>query len=129
MEQRAAALGVRQRVHFPGYIEDSDLPALLSGAQAFVFPSLYEGFGMPVLEAMACGTPVLTSTISSLPEVAGEAALLVDPLSTDVIAGGLARLLNDAALRDTLRDKGLLHAARFTWARCAAETLRVLSYL
>ncbi|MFO7171230.1 MAG: glycosyltransferase family 1 protein, partial [Chloroflexota bacterium] len=82
IERRAAELGLGDRVRFAGYVPDEDLPALMAGALAFVFPSLYEGFGLPVLEAMAAGTPVLTSTTSSLPEVAGGAALLVDPLST-----------------------------------------------
>jgi glycosyltransferase involved in cell wall biosynthesis len=126
IERRAAELGVADRVHFAGYIADDDLPALLSGALAFVFPSLYEGFGMPVLEAMACGAPVLTSTTSSLPEVAGDAALLVDPEDTAAIAAGLARLANDAALRAGLRARGLARAATFTWDRCAEETLAVL---
>jgi glycosyltransferase involved in cell wall biosynthesis len=111
-------------VHFAGYVADEDLPALLSGALAFVLPSLYEGFGMPVLEAMACGAPVLTSTTSSLPEVAGDAALLVDPEQTAAIADGLAWLATDAALRADLRARG--RATAFTWDRCAAATLEVL---
>jgi glycosyltransferase involved in cell wall biosynthesis len=127
IERRAAAGGVAEQVLFPGFVADADLPALLSGALAFVFPSLYEGFGMPVLEAMACATPVLTSTTSALPEVAGDAALLVDPHDTEAIAEGLARLLTDAALRERLREQGMQRAAQFTWARCASETLRVLS--
>jgi glycosyltransferase involved in cell wall biosynthesis len=115
-----------QAVRFTGYVDDDDLPALLSGALAFVFPSLYEGFGMPVLEAMACGVPVLTAATSSLPEVAGDAALLVDPEDTAAIAAGIARLAADQLLRDDLRTRGLARAALFTWARCAEETLRVL---
>ncbi|MCU0493532.1 MAG: glycosyltransferase family 4 protein, partial [Chloroflexaceae bacterium] len=126
IEGQAARAGLGQRVHFTGYVADDDLPALLSGALAFVFPSLYEGFGMPVLEAMACGTPVLTSTTTSLPEVAADAALLVDPTDTDAIARGLARLVAEPALRSELRQRGLARAAQFTWARCAAETLAVL---
>ncbi len=126
IERRVAELDLTTLVRFPGYVADADLPALLSAALAFVFPSLYEGFGMPVLEAMACGTPVLTSTTSSLPEVAGDAALLVDPLNTAALAAALARLLTDAALRDELRRRGLARAAAFRWERCAAETLRVL---
>ena len=85
-QQLLDELGVADRVRFVGYLPDDDLPPLLGGALGFVFPSLYEGFGMPVLEAMACGTPVITSTTSSLPEVAGEAALLVDPHDTGAIA-------------------------------------------
>jgi glycosyltransferase involved in cell wall biosynthesis len=115
-----------QAVRFTGYVADDDLPALLSGALAFAYPSLYEGFGMPVLEAMACGAPVLTAATSSLPEVAGDAALLVDPEDTAAIAAGLARLASDAALRADLRARGLARAAMFTWDRCAGETLRVL---
>jgi glycosyltransferase involved in cell wall biosynthesis len=127
IERRAAELGVAERVRFAGYVADDDLPALLSGALGFVFPSLYEGFGMPVLEAMACGAPVLTSTSSALPEVAGDAALLVDPADTATIAAGLARLATDAALRADLRARGLARAAQFTWERCAEETLAVLA--
>jgi glycosyltransferase involved in cell wall biosynthesis len=122
--QRAAALA--GQVHCTGFVADEDLPVLLSGAQAFVFPSLHEGFGMPVLEAMACGTPVLTSRCSSLPEVAGEAALLVDPLDTAAIAAGLRCLLDAPELRAELRERGLAQAARFSWERCARETRQVL---
>src|SRR5215212_8810788 len=113
-------------VRFTGYIADEDLPALLSGALAFVFPSLYEGFGMPVLEAMACGTPVLASVTSALPEIAGDAALLIEPEDTSAVADGLARLASDAVLRADLRARGLVRAAQFTWERCAEETLAVL---
>jgi glycosyltransferase involved in cell wall biosynthesis len=113
-------------VRFTGYVADEDLPALLSGALAFVLPSLYEGFGMPVLEAMACGAPVLASATSSLPEVAGDAALLADPEDTAAIAAGLARLASDPALRASLRARGIARAAQFTWERCAEQTLRVL---
>ncbi|MBK9711814.1 MAG: glycosyltransferase family 4 protein [Kouleothrix sp.] len=126
IERRAAELGVADRVVFAGYVADDDLPALLSGALAFVFPSLYEGFGMPVLEAMACGAPVLAANTSSLPEVAGGAALLVDPADTGAIADGLARLSADAGLRADLRARGRERAAAFTWDRCAEQTLRVL---
>jgi glycosyltransferase involved in cell wall biosynthesis len=115
-----------EAVRFTGYIADDDLPALLSGALAFVFPSLYEGFGMPLLEAMACGTPVLASATSALPEVAGDAALLIDPEDTAAIGAGMARLASDAALRADLRARGLERAAQFTWERCAQETLAVL---
>jgi glycosyltransferase involved in cell wall biosynthesis len=113
-------------VRFTGYIADEDLPALLSGALAFVYPSLYEGFGMPLLEAMACGTPVLASSTSALPEIAGDAALLIDPEDTPALADGLARLASDAALRADLRARGLARAGQFTWERCAQETLAVL---
>lgn len=126
IERRAAALGIADRVRFTGYVDDADLPALLSGALAFTLPSLYEGFGMPVLEAMACGAPVLTSTTSALPEIADGAALLVDPTNTTAIAEALARLASDATLRETLRARGLQRAAMFTWEQCARATLAVL---
>lgn len=125
IEQRAAALGIAAQVQFIGYVEDDDLPVLLSDALAFALPSLYEGFGMPVLEAMACGTPVLTSSTSALPEVAGDAALLVDPEDQAAIAVGLERLVTQDSLRAELRARGLARAAAFTWDRCAAQTLAV----
>ena len=126
IERRAAELGLANRVIFTSYVPDEDVPALLSGALGFVFPSLYEGFGMPVLEAMACGAPVLAANTSSLPEVAGDAALLVDPTDAGAIAAGLARLANDASLRADLRARGRARAAQFTWEQCAAQTLEVL---
>jgi glycosyltransferase involved in cell wall biosynthesis len=117
----------RSRIVRVGYVSDSDKLALLTGASAFVYPSRYEGFGMPVLESMACGTPVLTSSVSSLPEVAGDAALLVDPDDTDAMAVAMQELLFDEALRTRLAGMGLARAASFTWertARATAESLR-----
>jgi len=118
-------LGLQDKVRRIGHVADGDLPALYSAARAVLFPSLYEGFGIPVLEAMACGTPTVTSNCSSLPEVAGDAALLVDPLDVEAIANATLRLLDDGALRDNLRTKGLARAKLFPWSRTAAETLRV----
>lgn len=115
-----------ERVRLLGYVPRQDLAPLLSGCLAFVFPSLYEGFGMPVLEAMACGAPVLASNTSSLPEVAGEAALLVDPLDVGALADGLKRLAQDAALREELAAHGIVRASHFSWDRAARETLAVL---
>ncbi len=109
-----------------GYLDDELLPAVYGGAELFVFPSLYEGFGLPVLEAMACGVPVLTSNVTSLPEVAGDAALLVDPYSVESMADGLARLLADARLREVLAQRGLARARTFTWDRTAQATWQVL---
>ena len=120
------ALGLAGRVLFPGYVAEGDLPALYAGALAFVFPSLYEGFGLPVLEAHAYGVPVLTANNSSLPEVAGDAALLVDPHDVDAIADAMYRLATDAALRQDLIRKGLENVKRFSWEKCARETLAVL---
>jgi glycosyltransferase involved in cell wall biosynthesis len=118
-------LGLGNRVHFAGYVEGEDIAALYSLATVFAYPSLWEGFGLPVLEAMACGTPVLTSDISSLPEVAGDAAVLVPPTDVEAIADGLLRLLGDAALRADLAERGRRQAASFSWERCASETLAV----
>ncbi len=126
IDRRAAELGIAQDVKFVGYVDDRDLPALLNGALAYVIPSLYEGFGMTVLEAQACGTPVLASNVSALPEVVGDAGLLVDPYDVDAIATGLVRIVNDAALRARLRERGLHRAGGWTWERTARETLAVL---
>jgi glycosyltransferase involved in cell wall biosynthesis len=103
-------------------VTDEDLPALYNGADLFCFPSLYEGFGLPVLEAMACGTPVVTSNSTSLPEVAGEAALLVDPYDVEAIAEAMRRVLEEPELAAELRERGLKRAAEFTWERTARET-------
>lgn len=119
-------LGLAGRVLFPGYVSDDALPALLSGAFAFVYPSLYEGFGIPVLEAGACGVPVITSNTSSLPEVAGDAAILVDPHDVDAIADAMRRVLTDEALRAELVRRGHENVKRFSWEKCARETLAVL---
>jgi glycosyltransferase involved in cell wall biosynthesis len=123
---RVRRLGLTDRVLLTGYVPDSDLAALLSGAQAFVFPSLYEGFGFPVLEAMACGTPVVCSTASSLPEVAGDAAVMVDPLDPEALAAALYRIVEEPGLRRDLRKRGFRQVRRFSWRRCAEETLQVL---
>jgi glycosyltransferase involved in cell wall biosynthesis len=119
-------LGLTERVALTGYVPDADLPVLLSGALAFVFPSLYEGFGLPVLEAMACETPVVCSNVSSLPEVAGDAALLVDPLNTDSLAGAIGRIVTDEGLRRILVERGLRQIRIFSWRRCAQEILQIL---
>jgi glycosyltransferase involved in cell wall biosynthesis len=124
--QQVERLGLETEVIFPGYVPQDDLPALLSGARLFVYPSLYEGFGLPVLEAMACGTPVLCSNVASLPEVAGDAALLVDPLDVKSIAEAMNRLLGDEGLRAQLVERGYRQVRRFSWDRCARETLAVL---
>jgi glycosyltransferase involved in cell wall biosynthesis len=110
-------LGLRQRVRFLDFVADGQLPALYNLARAVVYPSLYEGFGLPVLEALACGAPVLTANSSSLPEVAGSAAILVDPLDTPAIAAGMERAMGDA---ERLRAAGPAQARRFSWAAAAA---------
>jgi glycosyltransferase involved in cell wall biosynthesis len=118
-------LGLRERVRFLGYVPDEDLPALYSAASVFAFPSLYEGFGLPVLEAMACGAPVVTSNGSALAEVAGGAALLIDPRDADALADAIVRLLTDDSLHEELRARGLARAAEFSWERTARETLAI----
>ena len=124
----AMRLGLQDRVLFPGRIADEDKAALLSGATALVFPSLYEGFGLPVVEAMQCGTPVICSNTSSLPEVAGDAALLVDPLDVDGLTRAMLRLLAEADLRRTLVERGYAQAQKFSWQACAATVLSVIEW-
>ena len=109
----------------PGNVPHADLPLLMNAAYAFIFPSLYEGFGLPVLEAMKCGTPVLTSNISSLPEIVGHAAILVDPYDEESIAFGMEQLVQDSDLRERLAREGLQQAALFSWQKAAAETLNI----
>jgi glycosyltransferase involved in cell wall biosynthesis len=111
------------RVRILGFVDDADLPALYRNAALCAFPSLYEGFGFPVLEGMACGVPVITSSVSSLPEVAGDAALLVNPLDADDLAQAMARTLEDADLRRRMVTRGLAQAARFCWKRAASQLL------
>jgi len=115
-------LSLEGAVHFTGFVETEDLVALYNGAAVFAYPSLFEGFGLPVLEALACGTPTLTSDRSSLPEVAGDATILVDPESVEAIADGLERLLCDRELRTSLQVAGPAQAARFSWNRCGTMT-------
>lgn len=119
-------LGIEDKVVFKGRVADEDLPALYRGAMGLLFPSLYEGFGLPVVEAMACGVPVLTSNTTSLPEVAGDAALLVNPESVDEIRIGIERLVYDDSLRAELITKGLERAKLFSWDAVAARVQAVL---
>lgn len=125
-KERVAVLGLERRVHFAGPVAEADAPAVYAGARVFVFPSLYEGFGLPVVEAMACGTPVVCSRTSSLPEVAGEAALLVDPNDTPGLVAAICRVLEDAQLARALRAKGLEQAAHFSWEQTARATLALM---
>ncbi|MBK8048410.1 MAG: glycosyltransferase family 4 protein [Anaerolineales bacterium] len=120
------SLHLNGRLHRLGYVDEADLPPLLSGACMFVFPSLYEGFGLPVLEAQNYGAPVVTANNSSLPEIAGDAALLVDPNDVDAIATAMLRLSQDEALRRSLITAGYANVKRFSWERAAQETLAVL---
>jgi glycosyltransferase involved in cell wall biosynthesis len=123
--RRVEELGLQSEVHFPGYVADDDLPALYTLADLFVFPSLYEGFGLPPLEAMACGTPVVTSNVSSLPEVVGDAALMVDPRDVGALANAMRRALGEPSLRSAMVQRGLAQAQGFTWARAAGQLRRL----
>ena len=114
-----------QDVVYTGYVPHEDLPLLMNAAEVFVFPSLYEGFGLPVLEAMSCGTPVVTSNLSSLPEIVGDAAVLVDPYDEESIASGLQKVLEDQEFKNSLSVKGLEQAGRFSWSEAALKTLDV----
>jgi glycosyltransferase involved in cell wall biosynthesis len=116
--------GLEERVQILGYVEDALLVSLYRHCLAYVFPSSYEGFGLPILEAMACGAPTLTSTLSSLGEVAGDAALTLPALEQDLLASGIQRIVSDSALRSSLRARGLERVKSFTWQRCAQQTLR-----
>jgi len=118
-------LGLRERTRALGYVSDEDLPVLYSQAAVFVYPSLFEGFGLPVLEAMQCGTPVITTDVSSLPEVAGEAAILVSPDDAAGLARALGRVLSEPARREEMRGRSLERAARFSWRKTAEATLEV----
>ncbi len=118
-------LGLGERVRFLGFVPDEDMPALYSAATLLAFPSLYEGFGLPVLEAMACGTPVVTANVSATAEAAADAALLVDPRDVESLAAAMDRLLSEEGLRADLRARGLERAKQFSWQRAARETLSV----
>lgn len=123
--QRLHELGLEDHVVFPGFVREADLPALYSAADLFVFPSLYEGFGLPVLEAMACGTAVVSSNAASLPEVAGDAALMVDPHSVADLVQAISALSENENLRQELEAKGPRQATKFSWQKAAHETMAV----
>ena len=127
--ETARTMGITDRVHCVGPVSKQILRLLYSHATAFLFPSIYEGFGFPVLEAMACGTPVITSNVTALPEVVGDAALLINPHDEMDLLKALVRIVEDPSLRHTLIVKGLKQANRFTWQRTAEETLTVYESL
>ena len=125
IDARLAALGLGERVRLLGYLPAADLPLCYNAADLFVYPSLYEGFGLPPLEALACGTPVVTSNTSSLPEAVGDVAVCVDPRDVGKLAAAMRQVLDDASLRARLRASGIDWAAGFTWQRMAEQTLAV----
>jgi glycosyltransferase involved in cell wall biosynthesis len=122
---RVQALGLEKRVRFTGYVPDGELPLWYNAASALVFPSYYEGFGMPVLEAMACGTPVIAAHTSAIPEAAGDAALLFDPQDKEALRERIEAVLDDTSRAAKMRQKGLTQAARYSWPRAAREMLDV----
>jgi len=116
-------LHLTEEVHFAGFVPEDELPLWYNAARLFAFPSLYEGFGLPVLEAMACGAPVITSTVSSLPEVGGKAAVLVPPRDTDRLAQEMERVLDDPQLQVEMRAAGRIQASRFSWRSMTDQTV------
>jgi len=122
LERSIVRHGLSEVVHLLGYVDDADMPSLYSLADTFAYPSLYEGFGIPPLEAMACGTPVVASSATSIPEVVGEAACLIDPLDVDSLSAGLGRVLTDIPYSASLKAAGHERARHFTWERTARET-------
>lgn len=122
-QKRAEELNISSEIIFPGFIPMSDMPIFYNAAQLFVYPSSYEGFGLPPLEAMACGTPVITSTATSIPEVVEDNALLVNPNDIHAIAESMLNILEDKVLASNLIAKGLIHASRFNWKKTAYDTL------
>ncbi len=119
-------LGIQDRIHFTGWVSHDDLPVFYNLADLFVLPSLYEGFGIPLLEAMACGCPVLTSRTGTPPEVVGDTGYLVDPLNVDEIAKGIREVLSNLRIREAMVQKGFERVKSFSWEKCARETLEVL---
>ncbi|WP_071190078.1 glycosyltransferase family 1 protein [Trichormus sp. NMC-1] len=126
LQAQVEELGITHRVKFLNYVPYSELPKIINQALALVFPSLWEGFGLPVLEAMACGTPVITSNISSLPEVAGDAAILINPYNVGEITAAMQAIINDSELRKQLSQKSLTRANRFSWEQTGLDTVEVL---
>ncbi|MCX7917546.1 MAG: glycosyltransferase family 4 protein, partial [bacterium] len=120
---------IRKDIIITDYVSYEDLPLLYNGCDIFIYPSLYEGFGLPILEAMRCGVPVITSNVSSMPEVAGDAAILVNPEDEEEIGAAIIKLLDDRELRDKLIKKGLERSKIFTWENTARQTLKVYKEL
>ncbi|MCB8968786.1 MAG: glycosyltransferase family 4 protein, partial [Ardenticatenaceae bacterium] len=119
---RITQLGLQKRVRFTGYVADADLPLWYNAATLLAFPSVYEGFGLPVVEAMACGTPVVASQVSSIPEAAGDAGMLFDPHDKHQLAQAITAVLSNPDLAATMREQGRQQASRFSWERAGQET-------
>jgi len=125
----ARASGFLADIRFLDYVAEADKTALYSLAELFVFPSFYEGFGFPPLEAAACGTPVITSNVAALPEIAGGFALLIDPHNVAGLSEAINEVLNDKNLQQNMRERGLNHAQKFSWEKCAREVVKVFENL
>jgi len=128
-ELRSLLGSMAECVHFLGFVPDEDLPVLLKGAEISLYPSLYEGFGLPILESMAAGTPVITSNLSSCPEVAGDVAVLVDPYKEGEICSAITALLEDDTRNQAMREAGIKRALTFTWQKAADEVLKLYDEL
>ncbi|WP_017318969.1 glycosyltransferase family 4 protein [Mastigocladopsis repens] len=127
LQKQVEELGITNKVKFLNYVAYSELPKIINGATALVFPSLWEGFGFPVLEAMACGTPVITSNLSSLPEVAGDAAVVINPYNVEEMTEAMQTIATDSALRQHLSTQGISRASQFSWEKTGLATVEVLS--
>lgn len=125
LSKMSSSLDVYSNIIFTGYAPEEDLPILYNGCEVFVYPSLYEGFGLPPLEAMCCGTPVITSNVSSIPEVVADGGILIDPFSTVSLMEALEMVLNDDSKKQSLKEKGLSRAAAYSWRKTAEETIAV----
>ena len=125
----AKKLSLNGKVLFTGFIDEEEKPYLLNGSKAFIYPSIYEGFGLPVLESLACGVPTITSNVSSLPEIAGDAALLIDPTNSDELYSNIKKLLTDPDLCKELKRKSLIQAQNFSWKKTAQWTIDIYSSL
>jgi glycosyltransferase involved in cell wall biosynthesis len=123
LKELVSSMGLKNKVIFTGYLDDSLLPILYSGSEAFVYPSLYEGFGLPPLEAMSCRTPVITSNLTSIPEVTADAAILIDPFNKDDLKEALLKVLNSSSIKEELSEKGYKKSLEFNWVKTAARTI------
>ena len=128
-KKRAEELNINSYVMFPGFIPLEDMPVFYNASSAFVYPSFYEGFGLPPLEAMACGTPVIASSLTSVPEVVSDSALLVDPLDVEAIKSNMEHLLQDKNLSSSLINRGLIHSSRFSWKKTAYDTIDAYNFI
>ncbi|GAA0744100.1 glycosyltransferase family 1 protein [Clostridium oceanicum] len=129
LEKLTSTFKIKSNIIFTGFVPEDDLPILYNGSDAFVYPSLYEGFGLPLLEAMSCATPIITSNVSSIPEVVSDSALLIDPSNLDDLSNSIEKLINNSALQKTLSEKGYARSKLFSWEKTASSTFEVYKKL